>query len=1468
MNATDLRELFTKHVNANGQLVLNAALLPEAGVIANYIDPDAGDAAKIVIEDAVVDPDAVPATVTGKATFLNVKNMQVTLTGKGDDATTSLRLEATEIPDSWKFTDSFKNVPKYWASVPGEFGWMLRDSFFGDVKLKDVAFVLSNADADDRDEKSGLNLSGKLSLDAGFADGLAVKVLQWIKGGEPLDVRGTVQLAKEKKPPTIDLRAELDPTLTFELGSFKLVKAFIWLRTVEPRGMDEPVSRMELAGTISIGSPKPMSMTISTELVADASGFVFVGESEDQSFSLGNGLTDIAAVLGVPTGSLSLPPGLERFSTLYIRQIALSVTAPEIGLEYVSLTLALPLDPPWATPIPKFAIREVETEWTAYFGGDKSIEGVVSGVFRIGEAKPVDIGLEAEFPNFRIIGRLEDDSPNPISITDAIRSFVDVPGLPEINISELALEAEPSKGNFSIGGTLESDWSVPIGTLTSFAITSVYFTVNRSGESGFSGTVGGQAKLGSATFDANYDFPGNNFVIGGKVPELRLGELISTLTSTPLELPDGIDFTLKDSETAITKKDSDYTFFVQTKIENVGTMFFQILRAEESGWGVAVGVDLTVVQRIGDLRGFEFMNAIDLTFTRLALVLSTVDLPSGYTFPTLQSYKSTAPADTKKLKVPSGIGKPKRGINFYAQFAFGDRAATNDQALVKLYDFFSIQRVDLDVALQVAWSKGKFSALLLAGTSVTAEYGIGGKSDKHNMEFAAYLAVEYKDGSAALFLRGLLKLDAPGGSKDEKLTFAMEMGLQPHGFYVAGSMSGAWRNPFGIEGLTVSDVGLMLGVTWEGVPAVGFAGTITAMNFQGSLACIVNSVDPKNSILAGSISQLTVGDIVNTFVGVVVQPDPGAKEIIAVLNNIGVEGINPFTLPISLVEALDGVDLEKVVATFNQSTGAKLTPKPESTMLIVGEQGNSWFLTDKTNGVVHYQIKRDGNQLQGWKQAQLYLSPSDTRIASLEFPQGYRIYGQLNIFGFKQSTDVTILINKGIGAEVRMSEVNLFGGLLRLQRAPGDTLGKDGGNDDDNLNGPYVSIATYSRDSRTYKAPYNTPHFFVSGALSFLGLVEQVMDIAVTENGIHVVVKRKLFGTEFDFCFDFKMSPLSLAGSGTAAVDLSPKIDLSAFGLGVLHILDAKFSANLTFGVNAEKLFARASGDFYFSIPGLGVRLGPYHLDLELVNIDQPLAKLQKLFEEALQRLGNLVQDVANKLLADAKAFAKLVEQGVITVVGSLDDVLKKVFNISLADLYATTQCFAGSRLGPHLMRPALMPYTPAPGENFSAAPPASANDPLAQLRALRADLGDSAMGKWVLNIYNTLSEPLVHLYDFKPTDPDHPTFKDVLDAYNGYAVFNDLLKLLQSAGSSKPFCVTQEFLDNGQQLVAAIIDLADMYSQTGDPQREKEGELIVTGISSLLEHISLIEQLQGLNYEQIKTKIRSMTPPPSPWKT
>lgn len=1456
MIATDLCNLLLQHITPDQQLILNAELFPEAGTLAGYLTSGAASG-QIIINEAVVDFNDSTTTVRGKASFLKVQNMAVVLTGGGDEKSTWLRLIATDVPDSWRLPHSFGALPQYWATTPDEFGLVMKDSFLGELRILKPSFVLATCADEDGIIQPGLNLLGRFVLDTSFADGIATDILRWLKGVAPLPLVGTIRLLAGQ-PPLIDLRATLDDTVQFDIGSLHLTEPFIWMHTVMPPETPTPESRMELAAKLMIGTPNPMAMIISTELLANFGEFVFRGFCEDESFSLANGLTDIAALLGLSADRLALPSELQALSTLYVREVQAGLSTVEKRPEFISATLALPVTPPWDTPIPKLTITKVQTGWSLFFGAPQEIQGYVAGSFRLGKTKPVDINVSAAFPDFQIIGRLDPDSATPISITDAIGHFLDIPDLPEIDIADLYLSARPTTRELSISGMLTDDWSFALGKLPRFAIREVYFALNHSAI-GFSGSVGGQATLGSAAFHAVYAFPGTNFVLDGKIPSISLQEVLDLLCDESIAIPDGLNFTLLESDIAITKAGQDYKFFLMTTVKECGTLLFEIQRSGIKGWGAAVGVDLTLVQKLSELPGFTFLDQLDLTFERMILVLSSVDLPAGYIFPDMSTYKATTPAASGQVMIPSGIGAPKQGINFYARFAFGDRTATHNGALLKFYDYFSLQKVTLDVGIQIALQNSSMSALLMAGA------GVSGATDaiscqRHNLDITAYLAAEITQSSAAFFLRGQLLLPVPN---DQQLRFTMELAIFPNGFYVAGNMNGSWSAPFGLENLTVSDLALAVGASWEGIPLVGVAGALAYTRFAGSIAVLVNTVDPQNSLLAGSLSDVTLADIIDIFIGAIGDETKEIEPIREVLAEIGLKGINRFTIPACYTANLDAqkwddqaaAEIAQAFASAEQAI--QLSSGAQDLLRVVGKTGEIWYLTDKRNKMKHYELKKVDDHIEVASEAQLYFAPANTRIGSADFTRGFYIAGQLDFCGFEGQIQVEIdTVGKGIAGDGTMTPIKVFGGLLKITSATDENIG------------PHFSVATFAQPDKP--EPFQSPHISASGKIDFLGISGKEVDISLSKEGFHIVLGKKQLGLNGEIACDLKLEPLSFSGGGEVGVDVNTEIDLSCFELGSYKLgsyklVEANCPLALTFGVSGEDLNTTASGKFYFDVPAFNQKLGPYDVNLNLVNVDQPFDKLEDLAVEEIKKTAKIVDDLGKLLLKDAQKFTQLAEEGFLALTDTLDNVLQKAFKITLADIKATTSCFAGERLAPHMQTRAATTPTML---SLAAASPSSTDDDLARLRQLRQDLDQSAMGKWILNIYNKLSEPLVHLYDYQPSTADVPSFKEVLDAYDGDMVYHHLLGMLQTLGSAKPISLTPDFVNKALSIVAATIDLADAYAKTGDLRQQQEGMIIIHGIEALLSQASIALGFanQGLTYEQIKREVAKRSPPPDPF--
>src|SRR5207244_2921056 len=145
-----------------------------------------------------------------------------------------------------------------------------------------------------------------------------------------------------------------------------------------------------------------------------------------------------------------------------------------------------------------------------------------------------------------------------------------------------------------------------------------------------------------------------------------------------------------------------------------------------------------------------------------------------------------------------------------------------------------------------------------------------------------------------LFLSGTLTVKVLGSPQ----TFDVLGTFSPGGMMMAASMKGATALDFKV--FKLSNVAVQIGVDWVGVPSLGLAGTIDVKSFESSLAVFFDSTDPAKSMVAGSLSPLTLKDVMDTMLGPLLK-----TPLDDVLKTVSIQGTHTFTIPGTLAPDLD-----------------------------------------------------------------------------------------------------------------------------------------------------------------------------------------------------------------------------------------------------------------------------------------------------------------------------------------------------------------------------------------------------------------------------------------------------------------------------------------------------------------------------------------------------------------------------------
>lgn len=1421
-------------------LTLSSALSPAAGALAHALS-----VASVDVHHPR--PGLGDALVTGAATILG-QAATVTL-GGGSTPSPWLSL-SMPWPAGVAFATLFGAGPTWWARTGGR-GTMAPQGSFLDRMVAAGATLVIRSEADaDGGLAAGINLRGPLAV-SGLAGSVFADALAFATTGK--SVTGTIVPATTTTsvPALADLRVTL-PTLPFTLPGLPPVSPFVWLRATYDAATQVGESVVAVAVATRLGSPAPVELILAAGVDA-GDGLITFELISDGSATLGNGLADVAHLLSVSADDVRLPSQIGGLSHLALDDLRITVDLSNHSITSAFVAVSLAPGTVWSLPVGDVSVTGLSTRWQWLArprqpaSGSRpmfpALSGVVHGQLVVGRDRDVVIDVGVALPDLIVTGSLSSTLPLAKLLPDALAAvFSAVPQLAHASVANLAVTVDAGTSpSFALSLAITDAWTGALGALSSFRIDSLLGTMQHDPDGGWRFSLAGTACLGGTEIILTWTY-GPSFAITAVVEELKVGALVAGLTGGGFALPPWADFTLSTLSLAITESGTGWTLAVAATIGGWGRGFVTLIDGG-GGWGFAVGVDVTAFSSLGDAPGLGFLAGLGLTIEDLIAIVSSVALPAGFTLPVPVN------ATGRPVRIPAGVGAPQPGVSFYGSFRFGDPSQTTHSALRQLYRFLGItpaMALELELAASVSEGAEGMEASIIIGAELGADgtpatTGPIQPPTTHGLDLALYLGAEV-GSTTALFLRGLLTL--PIGQPDSRPRFGIEIDLEAEGIIASGSMLGPWPSPFGLKGLTVSDAAVVIGADWDGIPTVGFAGELSFGTFDGSLALLLNTVNPAQSVFAASLDELSPGDLVRVLVPEAARTIP--EGVLAALDSLGLTGIPLGTVEVTpaLTRALDRGDVAAVAASLS-AAGLTLSPSVTDTLVVTGVAGKRWYVTDRRaapprNIPCHYQLVAVDGAITITLDPQFYAAPQATTIGQLRYPFGLAAFSRLDLHGWTADVAIAIgsttgLIPYGITVSARLDKVSWFGGALTLARAHDDGFAEPG-------DGPYLSIATSPSTVNGATVP---PHVAASGALTILGLDVASAAIVIEATALHAELDTAF--ADGQLALDWTVRPLHLSGGGRAALSLSFDVDLSRVGLGTYHAVGVAISADIALDFSASHVGGTASGSFSLDVTGFG-SLGPYSVSATL-DASHGLDQLESWLGDAARKLVRVGDELGTLLTRSADAFVRLVEAGVISLRDSLDAVLARVFGIGGGDA-AITGCFA-HRLVDSAARVRAMGGGDAGGEPIATLPAGQ----LDALRGLRADLGHSAMGRWLLDIYDHISRPLVDLYDRNPSvtvgGASH-TFQQLVATYHGKQAFDELIAVLRTSGA---FAGDTTLIQDLEYLIQGVLT----FVPTG---------VIADGVNALLGQLGLLASYirQGLTYRQMIGALPSVIPPASPF--
>ncbi|MGI4864441.1 MAG: hypothetical protein ACRYFZ_11020 [Janthinobacterium lividum] len=607
----------------------------------------------------------------------------------------------------------------------------------------------------------------------------------------------------------------------------------------------------------------------------------------------------------------------------------------------------------------------------------------------------------------------------------------------ELALNDLMLEADKT-GSFRLEATMAPapGWPLALGP-AKLQLANVKLTVqNPSGVT--TSRLSGELALGEAlTLAMDCDTTGS-FSLGAKLPSTTLRQLVKSVTRQELPAVGLFDTSFEGGSVAICREKDGLLLTATGTADGIGLVVQA--RQNAGAWGLALGlslvdkvpIKLSALEQIRQLCRLSSMLVVFTSYDKPGVPLASLVAPGS-------------PAAGAPLALSGGL---KKGLTAYASW----RPGTDDK--LRLLRKLLPQELAVLLHLNSELTGGS----LAAGVS----FAFNNKTDDNPLTFRGEVGYELEAGSTGLFLSGSMQTKLPGqpGQPDSLVEFDVEAEFLPTGLLISGSMLGTAPIPFSLLPVSLSNLAVVVGLNEASVPSLGLAGSLAVdvsklssgamRGFQSSVAVFFDSTNPARSLLAGSVSNLNLLDVLTIFTPQASMPDG----LVPVLKSVALTGTTSIALPDGsneLATSLAARQLGKLADALRPQ-GTKITSDITQALLVAGGAG-TWFLTDVSSSPpVHYDLSKQGNTLTVRVNPQLYFAPQDTQLGHLQFGQGLFINAKLQILTFEALVNIQLSLDKGLLVEGAINKPIVVGHEQFFSLTA----------ESDPLQGARVSVATYS----------------------------------------------------------------------------------------------------------------------------------------------------------------------------------------------------------------------------------------------------------------------------------------------------------------------------------------------------------------------------------------------------------------------
>ncbi|WP_028609813.1 hypothetical protein [Paenibacillus harenae] len=813
--------------------------------------------------------------------------------------------------------------------------------------------------------------------------------------------------------------------------------------------------------------------------------------------------------------------------------------------------------------------------------------------------------------------------------------------IPDLLVEDITFRSDEQQ-NLNVNARIANNppWNLQIG-LAPIIVHDLSFQMTNLLDRTFEGTIKGKIDIAQgSSSDFIYKIPGP-FEITFDVLDVELSELIDKVGGIHIPWPEGFSITLPPSKVFVKFINDSLSLHVTTKIEGIGLFLLSLFKQDE--WTLSVLVDLDAT-RLSSVPGLQVLAPLDSFADLEGLVLYNVsreidlellgtilrDIESSFEIPEQHQILEKG---MSVLTGPSIIRAPMFRL---------------------LTDFLKLEPDESGFTISVSLPDP------MANTTIFLPF---------RMEI---LEGTVMDGRVGGLLRGgaiqaYLAASVHTEIQKQPVQIDVEGTVLPNGFLISGVYLGTIHfDPLPIQ---LSNLALLIGLSAQGIPSFGFAGTIDVQGWDSSIALFINSAQPTQCMIAGSVSSLTLNDIVHLIMG---QPLPDALG--QVLGSIGLKGINTFTLPVTLSEALTNREYRAISDAFVQHGGVQLPQDGDKQFLVETKERSEWAITDMDT-MIHYRLFAKNENIEVELQPQLYCVPQETHIGSLKYPQGFHIAAAIDHLFMKMQIKIDASPSQGISGKTVIEPIILH---------DRDFFSITG----EGAQGPLFSFSTYSRPEES-DVILRDPHILIIGNVRVLGLDVLKTKILLQSDGLSFSVVSEPFIQQSEWSIRIDGSS-NINGEGKLVVGISETLDA-----GPLGRTDVNVQVNASIRITYQDQIATASCEGGFDFFGIQCTIPSFELSIS-----------GRTIPELVNTIWSQMSEILIRLLHNPDHWLKMLRDGIIEGVEQIPEQLGKllaeVHQISADEIAAktkeiltygsesVTRALKGANVDPNNMLPVL----------------------------------------------------------------------------------------------------------------------------------------------------------------------------------